>query len=125
MRLIELSENNEEQQDDLQSLEMAHKLRDRSIFHAKNIVITGPKENSKPVAMSGIKTTRINNVLCFVQWNLDVIEKTCTFKVHSKLRPEPAYCKLESVDNFDIEEFLPRLQFFLLPNEEPDEKFDT
>jgi hypothetical protein len=67
--------------------------------------------------MVGTKKTFINNILCLVSYVHNSVEQTCTLTIHSKLRPEPITCVLENIvnqDKFYIDDFLPRLQIFLM-----------
>jgi hypothetical protein len=51
-----------------------------------------------------------------VQWTYFTQERKCNLTLHTKLSPHPVHCTIEAQE-FDIDEFLPQIQIFLLPNE--------
>lgn len=74
----------------------------------------------KASAKTGVKVRLINNVTCFVQWNLT--DSQCEFMVHSKLRPQPMGFVVpfgpRGVRDFDLEQEMQRLQILIVSSEE-------
>lgn len=64
---------------------------------------------------SGVRTKLLNNVLCFIEYELQAT--TCTIRVHTKIRPDPITCVLEDVNphRFNIDQVIARLSLTLLP----------
>ena len=74
------------------------------------------RKDKKKQPSKGVKTMLINNILCFVEW--DIHSDHCTFTIHSKLRPEPLMYKVTEMYGFNLHTEMKRLEIVFLTKSE-------
>jgi hypothetical protein len=87
---------------------------------ARQSIFTNFVAKAKPGVKMGIKTKLINNVMCFVHY--EITECFCILTVHSKLRPEPLVFVVRDMANFNLDSEITKLQMFQVQKEELSQK---
>ena len=77
-------------------------------------MIGNRKEQAKPAAR-GVKGRKINNISCFIHYYVDAEARTCSFEIHTRLRPGHITAEVHDIDpeNFDLDKEISKLRLFM------------
>lgn len=74
-------------------------------------MIGNRKEEAKP-GLRGVRSRKINNISCFIHYYVDEEARTCSFEIHTRLRPGHITCVVEGIDpeTFDLDKEISKLR---------------
>ena len=74
-------------------------------------MIGNRKEEAKP-GLRGVRSRKINNISCFIHYYVDEEARTCSFEIHTRLRPGHITAEVHDIDpeNFDLDKEISKLR---------------
>ena len=79
-------------------INMSKFVRSQGILSNNRSHMIGCRDNNSKRELTGVRSHKINNISCFVHYLIDEEARTCTFEIHSRLRPGHISCEISDID---------------------------
>ena len=87
-------------------------VRSQGILSDNRSHMIGCRNDHSDKALRGVKSRKINNISCFVHYLIDEEARTCSFEIHSRLRPGFITCEISDIDTetFEVDKEIAKLR---------------